>query len=156
VIITAQWESDLKQIEKAKNDAEAKQLRDQFMRSQNEMIARLIEQVVEDMANVDTSPPPERSNEPTEKQINLVRRLGEQLGLDTTDAEKSRKAASAFIDKNIGKAKKQGKSTNPPTPKMLSFAERLGKQNNVKVPKKVQTSFDECKKFIDKQLKNKP
>lgn len=155
VVITAQWESDLAQIEKAKNDTQAKQLRDAFMLSQNEMITRLIEQVVEDMAHVDTSPPPERSNEPTDKQINLVRKLGEQLGLDTTAAEKTRKAASAFIDKHIKKAKKQGKSTNPPTEKMLKFAESLAQQNNVKVPKAVQTSFDECKKFIDAQLKKK-
>lgn len=152
VAITASWEAQLKDIEAAITDQDARGLRDKFMQEQHRMISNLIQDIVDNMAHIETKAP-SYSDEPSEKQLALVRKLGQELGVDTATAERSRKAASAFIDKHIKKARKARSKANPPTEKMLKFAKDLAERNKVKLPKNAETTFDDCKKFIDQQLK---
>ncbi|GLR63956.1 DNA topoisomerase [Marinospirillum insulare] len=151
VAITAKWEGQLNEIDKAPNDKTAVALRDEFLAEQTKFVTTYLKELVEDVGDKKLGGKTfSKTSPPTKKMIDFANSLAKELGLDASEAVKTFDACKAFLNEHSSKKTNSAKS--PPTAKMLSFARKLAKERKLEVPSEVESSFESCKNFIDSLL----
>lgn len=154
VVMTALWERQLKEIEGAKDDTEAIEKRNAFMREQVAFATKHIEQIVAIMKSTPTKHRGNNMSKPTEGMIKFAKAIAEQCKIELGNALNDFDSCKAFIDKNKDSLPpKTGGSDGKPTEKMVAFARKLSGEKQLELKDDVLLSFKKCKAFIDEALK---